>query len=553
MQSRRRLLSPAHFSLAGGPQCDAAEPLNGTKGSAWSGSLRGGERLPVLPSEPLTGEESDCGGAAAPPLQRGFNEDRKLHEREQTLALQKAQLARELQKSPSLLVADQAEEVRSPSLSTSRELAFQRAGVHSLDEYVVHKPADVVDGMNRISAYVGGRAAGGAPPQTFWNGATTTAPHASGPRMQRAEPVVKRAPPLQSPRPADGMFLSARQQEEQQQLRPFPTIPAKKCLDAGVQTGTATEDVTGGRPLTIERDETFTKRVPSSVAAASSTSSLSLTRASGASSSADVRSHDGGSHNKPCSEATSSREGKKKEKSEKSLDVRSIKTEAENLTCEAGGDKSSQDEEEKARSPTHNAGGVTAAAVPSPPPKIATAALPTLLALRAKSLSPVPDLRAAPVGSVESNEEGGGPKGGGMTVDPGLQYAPPVGRTTAWYLPNSRVLEHAEFKNLLCGDWMPPPKSVQDKPAPVARPNAVRVAVAQASSPAEVRHPSLGTENFIVEFPPPPDLQVPDMPPPGRQRKKRRLRTFYKACLAFFLVCRCFPTFKEAGQKRNKV
>ncbi|ESL09956.1 hypothetical protein TRSC58_02317 [Trypanosoma rangeli SC58] len=552
MQCRRHLLSPAHFTLTGGPQCDSAKHLSGTEGSARSGALRG-ERLLVLPSEPVTGGESDCGSAATASLERIFDEECELREREFLLAQQKAQFVRDLKKNLSLLLANQDEEVQSTDLSTSRGLAMQQANAHSLDDYVIHKPVDVIDGMNRISAYVGGCAAGGAPLQTLLNGTATTSRHPGGPRMRRAVSALKREPPLQSPLPPDRMPFPAlqqwQQQQQQQQLRHCPTTPAGRCLDAVVQTGTATEDATGGWPLTIERDETFTKQVRTSLAAASSTSSLSAIRASGASSLTNVACHDLGDHNRPSSHSTSSGGNKKKAAGEKSLDACRKSTETQKSSCGTGGDKSSAGEKKKVHSPMHDGNRTAPSVEPSPPPKIVNVTLPTRVTVQLKSLSPIPNGSATAVGVVESNKHGEDTRE--MPVDPGFQYPLPVSRTAAWYLPNSRVLDHTEFKNLLCENWVPPPKSVENKQVPEAWLPTVGVEVAQPP-PAAVRDLRLGTDNFILEFPPPPDLPVPDMPPPGKQKKTKCFCMSCKVCSAVWKFCRCFPSSKGAGHKKDE-
>ncbi|RNF10643.1 hypothetical protein TraAM80_01459 [Trypanosoma rangeli] len=406
---------------------------------------------------------------------------------------------------------------------------MQRSNAHSLDDYVIHKPVDVIDGMNRISAYVGGCAAGGAPLQTPLNGTSTTSRHPGGPQMQRAVPAVKREPPLQSPQPPGGMPFTALQQwqQQQQQLRQCPTMPAGRCLDAVVQTETATEDATGGWPLTIERDETFTRRVRTSLAAASSTSSLSAIRASGASSPTNVACHDLEDHKKLSPQSTSSGGKKNKVAGEKPLDACRKSTETQNSSCGTGGDKSSPGKKKKVHGPTHDGNGTAPSVEPSPPPKIVNVTLPTLVTVQPKSVSQISNSSATAVGVVESNKGGGDTRE--MPVDPGFQYPLPVSRTAAWYLPNSRVLEHTEFKNLLCENWMPPPKSVQDKQVPESWPPTVGVEVT-LPSPAAVRDLGLSTDNFIVEFPPPPDLPVPDMPPPGKQKKTKCFCKFCKVC-----------------------
>ncbi|ESS70476.1 hypothetical protein TCDM_00592 [Trypanosoma cruzi Dm28c] len=548
MQRKRRLLSPSQSNLRRGPQCNVSEPFSGIEGSARACLVRS-EGLPALPGEPvMDGREIDRGGAPTLPVGGLFHKERELNERELALASQKANLARNLQESLAPLLVDQDDESRGSNPAVLRESSFQREDVNRLDDYVVHNPADVIDGMNRVSAYVGGRAFGGTFLKTSSNGISIQVQCCKVPRVQRAVSPVMRVQPLYSPWNPENLlssFMQQQQQEQEPQLRQIPELQVANGLDVAVQTEPATEDATGGRPLTIERDETVTKCVQTLMDAASSTSSLTLTRASGASSRTGSRSSGSRIQQKQLSESALNGEKEMNEVAMRSLGNSKKGSEAQSPSNEKRSDKSSHGETKNANGPTHEV-GVAPPVEFSPPPKSVTGLHSPPARVQMRTLSTVPEGSAEMMGLLESNERCKTSRE--LHFDSGFQCATPVVRTTAWYLPNSRVLHHTEFKNFLCGDWESPSKSVQVESAPRDWSPVVRDATVQVSL-VEPQEFGLAAEDLIVEFPLPPDLSCPDMPPTGRESKTERSSACCGPCSSGRRFSCCFPFLKRAKKK----
>ncbi|KAF8302762.1 hypothetical protein TcYC6_0045050 [Trypanosoma cruzi] len=103
--------------------------------------------------------------------------------------------------------------------------------------------------MNRVSAYVGGRAFGGTFLKTSSNGISIQVQCCKVPRVQRAVacPGVQ---PLYSPWNPENVLSSFMQQQQEQepQLRQIPELQVANGLDVAVQTEPATEDATGEGP-----------------------------------------------------------------------------------------------------------------------------------------------------------------------------------------------------------------------------------------------------------------------------------------------------------------
>ncbi|EKF39219.1 hypothetical protein MOQ_000559 [Trypanosoma cruzi marinkellei] len=549
MQRKRRLLSPSQSNFGRGPSRDVSEAFSGIEESARAQSVRS-EGLPVLPGEPVMDGEIDRSGTSTVPVGQLFHKERELNERELALARQKAHLARNLQQSLALLLVDQDTELRNSNPAVLRESPSQREDVNRLDAYVIHNPVDVIDGMNRVSAYVGGRAFGGKFFQTSSNGISIQVQSCKGPRPQRAVSPVLRVQPLYSPWNPENVlpaFLQQRQQEreQEQQLRQIPEMQVENGLDVAVQTEPATEDATGGKPLTIERDETVTKCVQTLMDAASSTSSLTLTRASGASSRTGSRSNGSRIEHKQLSKSASNGEKEVNKVEMRSLGNSKKGSEAQSPSNETRGDKSSHGETKNTDGPTHEV-GVSPPVEPSPPPKSVTGLPSPPVRVQMRTISTTTEGSSEMIGLLESNERDKASRE--LHFDSGFQCTPPVIRTTAWYVPNSRVLHYAEFKNLLCEESVSPPKSVRFESAPRDCSPLVRDAPVQVS-PVEPQDFGLSAENFIIEFPLPPDLSCPDMPPPGRESKTKRSSGCCRPCSSGRRFSCCFPFLKRAKKK----
>ncbi|KEG08246.1 hypothetical protein DQ04_07641030 [Trypanosoma grayi] len=441
--------------------------------------------------------------------------------------------------------------------------------------------------MNRISAYVGSGSGdfGGAYFPNTSHDVSIQSRDRSEVSTQRPLPPVMRVQPLHSPWPPNGTVLFAPQQPrlEQQEQRPIPRpVPH---TNAGVQTDPTTEDAIAVKPLTIERDETLTKRVHSPEQTEPSVSSLCPPRPNGPASGEATLSGSVRSDSKPSPLAETRTD---EERGAKPLE----KTGASTPSNETRNTQQTVIAAENARTPKQQV-------YISPQPQLTSDAKgviissPVPIRVHLMPLSPPPESSAA---SATAAAAGRGLVGGaGATwesgyddalrqgaVDHMLQFPPlTTPRTAAWYLPTSRVLEPAEFRNLLRGDWMPPPRSVQvaeatvdwsppvtsrgisvsptpiptqevepTSPPPPVAPLAAAETAAMPSLHAELRDPAPRVEDYIVEFPPGPDLPVPDMPPPGTHRKSKCSCTCSRPCAPRCHFSRHFPFIKRG--RKNK-
>ncbi|ORC88609.1 uncharacterized protein TM35_000162470 [Trypanosoma theileri] len=515
-----------------------------------------------------------------------FQEERELRERELALAQEKEYLAHNLKQRLSLLLSDPEEEIRSGSTYSSKK-SSRRTDTDKLQyDNVNYKFPDVGDGMNRISAYVSGNCGSASgntsgihPRSDYGICLRGVSPVLSS---QRPPPPIMRIQPLQSPSPPAGMISRL------QQRQPFTLQQRINRTNAGVQTEPATEEPTGGRPLTIERDETYSKRIPSPQHGASSTSSLSLPCESEASSvegTAETRSGHEREKTKPSN--TPKLKGKKKLAHKPTEKGMLVDISNKSVGREEVGTKSPSQQNERGRSVETTL--LYNDNMQTPPPPVNETVVEGSHTSH-KVLSPMPHLNRDSKGvivfsstPVYTHQISLSPHSGSHRVDanesrtttvsvnrenqknnntkntnsnkkssttsykstsgnqqPSTQYGveamtfePSITspRTAPWYIPTSRVLEHSEFKNLLCGNWMPPPpQSVnveethptdppteQMEDVPINSPSDIKEASLPPMSPAEMRQDATPeAADYIVQFP-----HLPDMPPPGKQRKRK--------------------------------
>ncbi|KAH9599692.1 hypothetical protein LSM04_001119 [Trypanosoma melophagium] len=536
-----------------------------------------------------------------------FQEERELRERELALAQEKENLARNLKKRLSLLLSDREEEIitASSSSSSSRKTSRQTDTSRLLQhENVSYRPPDVSDGINRISAYVSGN---GVSVSVSGNGNDSGAvytraghgmslrgvsPNVSSQRLPPPPPVM-RFQPLQSPFPPGGLTPLV------QQRQPLSLQQQVTRANAGVQTDPATEEATGGRPLTIERDETYSKKITTLRRVASSTSSLGLPCDSETSSVAPPRPAATTTTTKKKVETLScnDHDNIKRSNAPKLKDETKVLNETIGnvLIVDLSNQKSVGTDELGTKSPfqqSERRGSVetttlyndemrnlrplvnekeveenqTSHIILSPMPHVKKDAKGVIVLsstpIRTHMMSLPPHsgshgvtanmnttVPVSVINEKQKNDDANNSnhnKGSSITSYKdisGNQYSSPqygvepasfeplfaTPRTAAWYIPTSRVLEHSEFKNLLCGNWMPPePVNVEVPPVeqtvnvPIVSLHETKEASTPPISPAETKRDyTPDATDYIVEFPHPPDFPVPDMPPPEKQRKTK--------------------------------